>query len=139
MKQGQHGVATLGPLSPPSLIPHLLPLGWGLQTLVRLMGTSRDPGSSLGYGLFGIWLFSPRRVEKQFKGLMKAPLHFSPPTPSASLLLTAFGSLSLLARLVLTALDWFPWAWCRVQTLHQLLHPSLLRVCTELWLGALPR
>lgn len=78
---------------------------------------------------------------------MEAPLHFPSPTspvPLASSPLTAFGALSLLARLgspsvLLTALDWFLWSWWLVQTLHQLLHPGLFRVCTQLWLRALPR
>ena len=46
--------------------------------------------------------------------MIKAPLHFPPPVPLASLPLTAFGALSLLARLggplvLLTVLGWFPW------------------------------
>lgn len=76
MRQGQHGGggAALGLLSPPSLLARFLPLGPGLQTLVRLMGASWAPGWSLGCGLFGLRLFSP---------------------------LTASGALSLIARLVL--------------------------------------
>lgn len=47
-------MAALGPLSPPSLLAHLLSLGLGLQALMRLVGTSWAPGSSLGYGPLGV-------------------------------------------------------------------------------------
>ena len=53
-RQGQHGVAALGPLSPPSLLARFLSLGLGLQALMRLVGTSWAPGLSLGYGRFGV-------------------------------------------------------------------------------------
>lgn len=80
MRQGQHGGggAALGLLSPPSLLARFLPLGPGLQTLVRLMGASWAPGWSLGCGLFGLRLFSPGRGEEGFEGLIEALLHFPP-------------------------------------------------------------
>lgn len=128
VRQGRHGMAALGPPSPLSL----------LDPWIGAPNPGEADGDLLGCRLVtelwpfsGLWLFSPDRREEGFEGLMKAPLPFPPSIPSASSLLTAFGSLSLLARLVLfTALDWFPCGWSRVQMLHQLLHPGLLGVCT---------
>lgn len=54
MRQGRHGMAALGPPSPLSLLARFLTLGLGLQTLVRLMGTSWAAGWSLSYGLFRV-------------------------------------------------------------------------------------
>lgn len=101
VRQGRHGMAALGPPSPLFL----------LDPWIGAPNPGEADGDLLGCRLVtelwpfsGLWLFS---------------------------LLTAFGSLSLLARLVLfTALDWFPCGWSRVQMLHQLLHPGLLGVCT---------
>lgn len=65
VRQSQHGVAALGPLSPPSLLARFSPLGLGLQTLVRLMGASWAPEWSLGYGFFGVRGFSFLGGEKR--------------------------------------------------------------------------
>lgn len=117
MWQGQHGVAALRLLSPLSLLAPFLPLGLGLRALVRLVGAFWAPGWSLGYDGFGLCgLLSP---------------------------LAGFGAPSLLARLraplvLPTALRAFPWGRWLVQLLHQLLHPVLLRVCTQLGLRLLP-
>ena len=65
VRQGQHEVATLGPLCLPFLLAHFLLLGLGLQAQMRLVGASWAPSWSLGYGPFwGLWLFSPRRAEE---------------------------------------------------------------------------
>lgn len=65
VRQGQHEVVALGPLSPPFLLAHFLLLGSGLQALVWLVGTSWASGWSLCYRPFwGLWLFSPGRAEE---------------------------------------------------------------------------
>lgn len=78
---------------------------------MRLVGTSWAPGWSLGYGPFEISVLGG---QKSGLSMIEALLHLPPPVPLAPLPLTAFGTLSLLARLggplfLLTVLDWFPW------------------------------
>lgn len=54
VRQGQHEVTVLGPLSPPPLLAHFFLLGLGLQAPMRLVGASWAPGWSLGYDPFGV-------------------------------------------------------------------------------------
>lgn len=67
VRQGQYGGrgTALGPLSPFSLLDCFLPLGLGLQTLVRLMRASWAPGWSDGYGFFGVCVCSVLGGEKK--------------------------------------------------------------------------
>lgn len=107
----------------------LLALGLGLQALLRL-------GSRLVAELRPLCFLSPGQAESACEGLTEDPLRL-PPCPSASSPLAAFGALSPFPSLRVPSVLPAALDWRVVQTLHQLLHPGFLGVCTELGLGAL--